>query len=137
MSFLTAGRLILRKKEHLGLLCCIVVSLLFLLFLGDAVNATAGLTTIAVKNFGLGFILIASCLVLISFGLAFSPIGKVRLGGKEAVPEFGFLRGSPCFLPRVWALVWFFGGWRSRYTIWQTLQLLLVIRIRPRIWRWL
>ncbi|ROS01211.1 glycine betaine transporter [Sinobacterium caligoides] len=102
----TSGRF---SKQAIGLVCCLVAASLFLIFPDQLVNFVAGVTRYAVHQFGLAFIVIPSVLMLLVFVIAFSPFGRLRLGGAEAVPEFSFVS---------WTAMLFAAGMGSGLVFW-------------------
>lgn len=69
---------------------CVVLALLFLLFPTQAVSIAASITQYAIEQWGLALILTVSFIMILVLALAVSPWGRWRIGGTEAVPEFGF-----------------------------------------------
>lgn len=59
------------------------------------------------------FILSGNIFVLVCIGLAISPLGKVRIGGTEALPDYSYA-GWQCCLPQVWVSGWYSLVYRSQ-----------------------
>ncbi|WP_394392046.1 BCCT family transporter [Shewanella woodyi] len=93
------------SKEKVGFISCLLLAATFLLFPGTAVSFAASISDYAIKEYGLGFIVFPSLLVILSLLIAFTPFGKVRLGGGMRNLSLVLLAGPPCYLLRVWVLV--------------------------------
>ncbi|WP_299691574.1 BCCT family transporter [uncultured Vibrio sp.] len=63
--------------------------LLFMLFPHYSIDYIAKLTQFTINQFGLGFILFSTAMVVLVLGISISPLGKIRLGGNTSIPEFG------------------------------------------------
>ena len=61
-----------------------------LLFLDQAAGAFTGMRAWITSTFDWFFIIAANIVVLFCLGLAVSPLGRVRLGGPEAKPRYGY-----------------------------------------------
>ncbi|MFT5235606.1 MAG: glycine betaine transporter [Shewanella sp.] len=97
------------SKEVIGFISCLLLAAVFLLFPETAVTFAASISDHAIKEFGLGFIVFPSLLVILSLVIACTPFGKVRLGGKDAKPEFGFFS---------WTAMLFAAGMGSGLIFW-------------------
>ncbi len=75
-------------KEGLGLALCLCAALALLLWPERWLALASRLTRFAIDRFDLPFILFSSAMVLVSLAIALSPLGKKRLGGDDAQPEF-------------------------------------------------
>ncbi len=71
----------------LFVLLCVVFGIIAPNTFGNVVNFLFGLTT---DNFGWFYLLSVFSIVVFLIGLAISKYGKIRLGGKDAKPEFKF-----------------------------------------------
>lgn len=66
-----------------------LVALFFLfIFPQYSITLIAEATYYVINNFGLGFILFSSFTIIVSILLICSPIGSIKLGGKDSKPEF-------------------------------------------------
>ncbi|ACA85643.1 BCCT family transporter [Shewanella woodyi] len=97
------------SKEKIGFISCLLLAATFLLFPGTAVTFAASISDYAIKEYGLGFIVFPSLLVILSLLIAFTPFGKVRLGGWDEKPEFGFIS---------WTAMLFAAGMGSGLIFW-------------------
>ncbi len=50
------------------------------------------------------FIISGNVFVLVCLALIVTPLGNVRIGGKDAEPDYTYFAGSPCCSPPAWAL---------------------------------
>ncbi|QFU25219.1 BCCT family transporter [Shewanella eurypsychrophilus] len=78
------------SRESIGLICCCIAASAFLIFPQSAISMVAGITSYAIHEFGLAFIIIPSLFVILAFAIALSPWGKITLG-KDKSPEFSFI----------------------------------------------
>ena len=69
----------------------IIFSIFVLIFPLQSFNFLSSAMNFVVVWFGTLFTVSMSAITLIIFFLIVSPFGKIRLGGKDSVPEFGFL----------------------------------------------
>jgi glycine betaine transporter len=63
--------------------------LLIVLFPEYSIRYIAQVTQYMIEQFGLGFILFSTAMVALTVVISLSPLGKQRLGGQTAAPEFG------------------------------------------------
>ena len=49
------------------------------------------------------FLSAGNLFVVFALGLAISPLGKIRLGGKDATPDFGYVGWLHCCSRQAWA----------------------------------
>jgi len=68
----------------------IIFSVLVLIFPDESYKILQGIKDFVVNTFGTLFTVSMSVITLVIFFLIVSPFGKIRLGGKDAKPEFGF-----------------------------------------------
>ena len=76
--------------SNVSMFFCITLAVFFLIFPAQSIELVSGITQTAIRHFGLGFIILSSVITLLCIVLAFSPIGKIKLGRPDAKPEFGF-----------------------------------------------
>jgi len=62
-----------------------------LLFQEQAAAVFGDMRDWVTSSFDWFFIISANVFVLFCFGIAYSPLGKIRLGGAAAVPHYGYL----------------------------------------------
>ncbi|WP_076407928.1 BCCT family transporter [Shewanella sp. UCD-KL12] len=89
-SLLNISRLNQLSRESIGLVCCCIMASAFLIFPQTAISLVAGVTSYAIHEFGLAFIIIPSVFVVLAFAIALSPWGRITLG-KDKAPEFSFI----------------------------------------------
>ncbi|WP_341501463.1 BCCT family transporter [Gallaecimonas sp. GXIMD4217] len=77
------------SKEKLSLALCLLAAVAMLIWPAELLALASGLSRFAITRFDLAFILVSSALLLLCLGLALSPLGRRRLGGEDALPEFG------------------------------------------------
>lgn len=77
-------------KETIGFSLCALLAGVFLLFPDQAIATASQLGHDAVEQFGLGYLVSTSLLVLLSLLIALSPAGRIRIGGEGDTVEFGF-----------------------------------------------
>ncbi|WP_245986729.1 BCCT family transporter [Vibrio pectenicida] len=67
-----------------------ITALMFLVvaFPQISISYIARLTQYTIDQFGLSFVLFSSVMVLLTFSISLSPLGKIRLGGDMSKPEF-------------------------------------------------
>jgi len=67
-----------------------ITALMFLVvaFPQISISYIARLTQYTIDQFGLSFVLFSSVMVLLTFSISLSPLGKIRLGGEMSKPEF-------------------------------------------------
>jgi betaine/carnitine transporter, BCCT family len=63
----------------------------------------SGMRGFLTSTFDWFFLMAGNIFVLVCLGILVSPLGKVRIGGAEATPDYGYAAGSPCCLPPAWA----------------------------------
>lgn len=51
-----------------------------------------GIQNILTKDMGWSFVFVSFMLVLLTFAIIVSPIGSIRIGGKDAKPDFGIIK---------------------------------------------
>ena len=111
LMFLQIGSIIKAylSKDMIGVISCLLLAAIFLLFPEKAVTLAASITDYAIKEYGLGFIIFPSLLVILSLIITVTPFGKVRLGKKDEKPEFGFIS---------WTAMLFTAGMGSGLIFW-------------------
>lgn len=72
-----------------GVLAVAIIVAIFLLFPQYSIHIIARFTRYSTDRFGLAIVLFSSLMVVLSLLVSLSPLGRLRLGGAEAKPEFG------------------------------------------------
>nr|WP_261389408.1 BCCT family transporter [Ferrimonas balearica] len=83
-------RFALPRRGRATLLTVALVAALFLTLPEVSIDLLARLSHGVIDRFGLLFVVIASLAVLLCTVLCLSPYGRLRLGGADTQPEFGF-----------------------------------------------
>lgn len=74
-----------------GIILVILIIAVFLCFPRYSTDWIAQFTQYCIEHFGLGVLLFSTAMVVLAILISFSPLGRLRLGGEAAVPEFGLL----------------------------------------------
>lgn len=77
-------------KEIIGFCLCALLAAVFLVFPSQAIDIASRLSNGAIEQFGLGYLVSASLLVLLSLLIALSPWGRIRIGAEDDSIEFSF-----------------------------------------------
>ena len=76
------------KTTQLGIALIGIVIAAFLFFPQYSIDLIAQFTQYSIDQFGLIIVLFSSLMVILAVAISISPLGKLRLGGQDAVPEF-------------------------------------------------
>lgn len=78
------------NSSYIGMAIVGIIMILFLVYPKYSIDKIATFTQFCIQNLGLEIIWFASIMVILAVLIAVLPIGKVKLGGKDASTEFSF-----------------------------------------------